>query len=68
VKFSKVLAEVTWLLLCERRLTYRRIRREYNLDVAALEDLRHELIQVKRCAADQGGEFLTWAGIRVASF
>lgn len=62
VKFSKVLAEVTWLLLCERRLTYRRIKREYNLDAAAVEDLRHELIQVKGCAADQDGEFLTWAG------
>lgn len=62
MKFSTVLAKVTWLLLSERRVTYRRIKREFGLDSDTLEDVRHELIQIKRCAADEGGEFLVWAG------
>ncbi|MBL8710161.1 MAG: AAA family ATPase [Rhodospirillaceae bacterium] len=60
--FNNVLAQVTWLLLCERFVTYRRIAREFDLDHAALEDVRFELIQIKRCAIDRGGEFLVWAG------
>ena len=62
MKFQKVLAGVTWLLLCERKVTYRRMKREFELDDDALEDVRHELIQIKRWAADLDGEFLVWAG------
>ena len=62
VKFSTVLAKVTWLLLSEGRVTYRRIKREFDLGNGALEDVRHELIQIKRCAVDRDGEFLVWAG------
>ena len=62
MNFSTVLAKVTWLLLCERKVTYRRIKREFGLDSGALEDVRHELIQIKRCAVDDDGEFLVWAG------
>jgi class 3 adenylate cyclase/predicted ATPase len=62
VKFDKVLAGVTWLLLSERKVTYRRIKREFALDNDALEDVRHELIQIKRCAVDLDGEFLVWTG------
>lgn len=62
MKFSNVLARVAWLLLSERRVTYRRIKREFHLNSSALEDVRHELIRIKRCAVDQDGEFLVWAG------
>ena len=65
VTFSTILAQVAWLLLCERAVTYRRIVREFDLDGAALEDVRHELIQIKRCAVDRDGEFLVWAGTTV---
>lgn len=62
MEFRNVLAEVAWLLLSEGRVTYRRIKREFELDSGALEDVRHELIQIKQCAVDQDGEFLAWAG------
>ena len=62
MNYRDVLAGVTWLLLSEGAVTYRRIRREFDLDSATLEDVRHELIQTKRCALDRDGEFLVWAG------
>ena len=60
--FAEILARVTWLLLSERRITYRRLKREFDLDDGALDDVRHELIQIKGCAVDEDGEFLVWAG------
>jgi class 3 adenylate cyclase/tetratricopeptide (TPR) repeat protein len=58
--FRETLKEVLWLLLTERRISYRRLRLEFDLDDQHLEGLRHELIEVKQVAHDQGGEFLVW--------
>jgi class 3 adenylate cyclase len=63
VKFVNALARVTWLLLTERVVSYRRIKREFNLDSSVLEDIRHELIQVKGWAVDEDGDYLVWAAI-----
>ena len=62
MSFRKLLKETLWLLLAERQISYRRLALEFELDDATLEGLRHELIQVKRVATDQDGEFLVWAG------
>jgi hypothetical protein len=51
--FSKTLTFVAGLLCLEKRVSYRRLRREFGLDDETLEDLRHELI-VKRLAVDEG--------------
>jgi class 3 adenylate cyclase/predicted ATPase len=61
VNFRKVLKEVLWCLVTEGSISYRRIKRGYELDDEALEDLRRELIGTLRIAKDQGGEFLIWA-------
>jgi class 3 adenylate cyclase/predicted ATPase len=61
MRFINVLARVTWLLLTEGTVSYRRIKREFDLDSDTLEDVRHELIQVKQCAVDRDGEYLVWA-------
>jgi hypothetical protein len=62
VEFLDVLAKVAWTLLSEGRVSYCRIKRTYNVDDGALEDLRHELIVVKHVAVDLEGEFLVWTG------
>jgi hypothetical protein len=52
VNFARVLKEVLWCLVTEGGISYRRIRLSYGLDDDAAEELRHELISVKRLAAD----------------
>jgi len=61
VNFSRVLKEVLWCLVTEGGLSYRRIRLSYGLDDDAIEELRRELIGIKRLAADVDGERLVWA-------
>jgi predicted ATPase/class 3 adenylate cyclase len=46
----------------ERRVTYRALKREFDLDDAFLEDLREELIVAKRLAIDEDGKVLVWTG------
>lgn len=57
MNFHKVPARVTWLVLSGRRVAYRRIGREIELDTDALEQVRRELIQIKRWAVDRHGEY-----------
>ena len=61
MRFFDLLAIVTALLRQRRRVSYRALRREFELDDACLEDLRFELVQMERIALDQDGEILVWA-------
>jgi class 3 adenylate cyclase/tetratricopeptide (TPR) repeat protein len=61
ITFSKTLTFVTGLLCLEKRVSYRRLRKEFGLDDETLEDVRHELI-VKRLAVDEGGQGLAFVG------
>ena len=49
------------MLCLERRVSYRRLRKEFGLDDETIEDVRHELI-VKRLAVDEGGQGLAFVG------
>ncbi len=62
MRFFDLLAIVTALLRHRQRVSYRALKREFDLDDACLEDLRFELVQVERIALDQDGEILVWAG------
>jgi hypothetical protein len=42
-------------------ISYRRIKRGFDLDDDALEDVRREMISTLRVAADIDGELLVWA-------
>jgi class 3 adenylate cyclase len=44
-----------------KRVSYRRLRKEFGLDDETLEDVRHELI-VMRLAVDEGGQGLAFVG------
>src|SRR5215469_12525338 len=59
--FEQVLKEVLWRLVTEGRISYRRIKRGFDLDDDALRDVRCEMISTLRIAADVDGELLVWA-------
>jgi Adenylate and Guanylate cyclase catalytic domain len=61
ITFSKTVALVAGVLCLEKRVSYRRLRKEFGLDDETLDDVRHELI-VKRLAVDEGGQGLAFVG------
>jgi TOMM system kinase/cyclase fusion protein len=60
--FYEVLDQVVDLLRRRGRVTYRALKREFQVDEAFLEDLKAELITAQRLALDEQGEVLVWAG------
>jgi hypothetical protein len=62
VTFDEVLAQVCELLRREGRVSYRALRRRFDLDEEYLEDVKAEIIQAKRLAMDEEGAVLVWTG------
>jgi TOMM system kinase/cyclase fusion protein len=60
--FYEILDQVVDLLRRRGRVTYRALKREFQLDETFLEDLKAELITAQRLAIDEQGEVLVWAG------
>src|SRR3989475_9559016 len=60
--FYAILDQVIALLRQRQRVTYRALKRQFQLDDAVLEDLTVELIKGQRLAADEDGEVLVWTG------
>ena len=54
MNFSEKLIFATGLLFLEKRVSYRRLRRELELDEESLTELRYELATVKRIVRDDG--------------
>jgi TOMM system kinase/cyclase fusion protein len=65
--FKEVLAQVIDWLQQDKRITYRALQRQFDLDDAYLEDLKAELIQAKHLAVDEDGAVLVWAGASALS-
>ena len=53
--FVAVVDQVIALLRQRGRVTYRTLKRQFQLDDAALDDLKDELIEAQRLAADEDG-------------
>jgi class 3 adenylate cyclase len=62
VTFDEVLVQVLDLLQREGRVSYRALRRRFDLDADYVEDLKAEIIQAKRLAIDENGVVLVWVG------
>src|SRR5215510_866059 len=62
MKFSEVVAQTIAWLQHERRVSYRALQREFELDDEFLEDLKVEIIEAKRLAIDENGKVLVWTG------
>src|SRR5881397_4013692 len=60
--FDEILAQVLAVLQREARVSYRALRRRFNLDEEYLEDIKVELIHAKQVARDEEGVVLVWAG------
>src|SRR5262249_50550102 len=60
--FDEVLDQVRALLQQRGRVTYRSLKRRFDLDDDYLEDLRGELIRAEGVAADEDGDVLVWTG------
>src|SRR5215831_15298250 len=65
--FKDVLAQVIDWLQQDKRITYRALKRQFDLDDAYLEDLKAEIIQAKQLAVDEEGTVLVWAGASAIS-
>ena len=60
--FVAVIDQVITLLRQRGRLTYSTHKRQFQLDEAALEDVKNELIEGQRVAVDERGKILVWTG------
>ena len=62
MKFSELVDQAIEFLRRRERVSYRALKREFDLDDESLEDLKVELIDAKRIAVDEDGKVLVWAG------
>jgi predicted ATPase len=60
--FYAVLDQVVDLLRSRGRVSYRALKRQFNLDDTYLDDLKAEIITVQQLAVDQDGTMLVWMG------
>src|SRR5712692_10330028 len=60
--FEEILDQAIAMLQRRGRLTYGTLKRQFQLDDAALDDLKDELIYGQRVAADEDGRVLVWTG------
>jgi predicted ATPase/class 3 adenylate cyclase len=60
--FYDILEQVIGLLQRHGRVTYRALKRQFQLDDDVLEDLKEELIYGQRLAVDEDGRVLVWTG------
>ncbi|MBM3224854.1 MAG: hypothetical protein FJZ47_13755, partial [Candidatus Tectomicrobia bacterium] len=65
--FEEVLDQAIAMLQRRGRLTYRTLQRQFQLDDAALEDLKAELMYGQRLAVDEEGRVLVWSGVTESS-
>ena len=63
--FVAVVDQVIALLHQRGRVAYRTLKRQFQLDDEALEDLKIELIDSQRLATDEQGTVLVWSGTAV---
>jgi hypothetical protein len=62
VTFEEVLNQAIAMLQRQGRVSYRALKRQFDLDDSYLADLKAEIIDVYQVAIDQGGTMLVWTG------
>src|SRR6266540_6185657 len=67
MKFSEVVEQVRAWLQRQGRVSYRALKREFDLDDDYLQDLKAELIDAQRVAGDEDGKVLVWIGAALVS-
>ena len=64
--FEEILNQAMALLQRQGRVSYRALKRQFDLDEAYVEDLKLELIEVHQVAVDQDSTMLVWTGSAAA--
>jgi hypothetical protein len=62
MNFEEILDHAIAMLQRRGRVTYRTLKRQFQLADDALEDLKEALIYGQRLAADEDGRVLVWMG------
>jgi hypothetical protein len=62
MNFYSVVDQAIALLRQRGRVTYRALKRQFDLNDDVLEDLKAELITAQRLAVDEQGAVLIWVG------
>ena len=62
MNFSEIVDRAAALLQSKARVSYRALKRDFDLDEETLEDLKEELVDIRQVAADKDGKMLVWAG------
>jgi hypothetical protein len=65
--FEEILDQAIAMLQRRGRVTYGTLKRQFQLDDVALEDLKNELIEGQRLAVDERGNVLVWTGDTAAA-
>ena len=60
--FEEILDQAMAMLQRRGRLTYSTLKRQFQLDDAALDDVKNELIYGQRLAVDEDERVLVWTG------
>ena len=60
MRFDELLSQVIALLQRQGRVSYGALKRRFDLDDDYLHDIKTELIDAQRIAADEGGKVLVW--------
>src|SRR5262245_26433433 len=60
--FEEILNQAMAMLQRQGRVSYRALKRQFDLDDAYVEDVKLELIEVHRIAVDQDHTMLIWTG------
>ena len=61
--FEELVDQAMAMLERRGRVSYRALKRQFQLDDDVLEDLTAEIIKAQRLAVDEDGEVLVWTGI-----
>jgi class 3 adenylate cyclase len=67
MSFEEIVDQALAMLQRRGRVAYRTLKRQFQLDEDALEDLKTELIKAQRLAVDEDGEVLVWTGDTVSA-
>ena len=60
--FDELIAQKITLLERDKRVSYRALKRRFDLNDDDLEDLKEEIIYAKKLAVDEEGRVLVWTG------
>jgi hypothetical protein len=60
--FEEIMDQALAMLQRRGRVAYRTLKRQFNLDDDALDDLKVELIEAQQVAIDEDGNVLVWTG------